>query len=213
MIERRHLRDQVGDLIRDRIVQQRLPANQSIGEVALAEELGVSRTPVRETLLGLERDGFVRAVPGRGFIVLPLSTEEARQLYPIVWTLERLAISEMKEIRPEQIAQLRTINARLAAAATPEERTQCDTEWHRCLAAIGGNARLLAFLEGIKASIARYEYEFMNIADRRDCSVAEHEEIACLLEAAPPRTADAADAVEAQWRRGMDIVLAAIAAR
>ena len=73
MIERRHLREHLGEVIRDRIVRQRLPANQSIGEVALAAELGVSRTPVRETLLGLERDGFVKAVPGRGFVVLPLS--------------------------------------------------------------------------------------------------------------------------------------------
>ena len=178
MIERRHLREQVGELIRERIVHQRLPANQSIGEVALAEELGVSRTPVRETLLGLERDGFVKAVPGRGFVVLPLSAEEARQLYPIVWSLETLALREAKWIPAELIAQLRAANAQLAAATTPQERTQRDSEWHRCLVSISGNPRLTRVLEGVKASIARYEHAFLDASDRRDHSVEEHERIA-----------------------------------
>lgn len=210
MIERRHLREQVGELIRERIVQQRLPANQSIGEVALAEELGVSRTPVRETLLGLERDGFVKAVPGRGFVVQPLSADEARQLYPIVWSLEKLALDEIVEVPAETIARLRAINAELATAVTPEERAERDGAWHGCLVGIGGNARLVALLASVKASIARYEHAFLNVADRRDHSVAEHEAMTRLLEESPAR---AAEALEAHWRQGLRIVLAGIAAR
>lgn len=210
MIERRHLREQVTELIRERIVQQRLPANQSIGEVALAEELGVSRTPVRETLLGLERDGFVKAVPGRGFVVLPLSADEARQLYPIVWSLEKLALDEVEKAPAETIARLRAINADLAAAVTPEERTRRDAEWHRCLVSIGGNQRLLSVLAGIKASIARYEHAFLDVADRRDHSVAEHDHMTGLLEQDPGL---AAGALETHWRQGLAVVLAAIAAR
>jgi DNA-binding GntR family transcriptional regulator len=210
MLERRHLREQLGELIRDRIVHQRLPVNQSVGEVALAEELGVSRTPVRETLLGLERDGFVRAVPGRGFVVQPLSAEEAQQLYPIVWGLETLALREAERVPPERIAELRAINERLAAAETPEERTRRDSEWHRCLVSTGGNARLLKVLDGLKASIARYEHAFLDAADRRDHSVAEHEAIIRLLEKDP---ALAAAAIETHWRDGLAVVLAAISAR
>ncbi len=207
MIERRHLREQVGEMIRDRIVHQRLPVNQSIGEVALAAELGVSRTPVRETLLGLERDGFVKAVPGRGFVVLPLSAEEARQLYPVVWTLEKLALDGVGEAPVELVAQLRQINTSLTAAATPQERTRRDTEWHRCLVSISGNRRLLAVLEGVKANIERYEHAFLDASDRRDHSVAEHERITQLLEQRP---ALAAEAIEMHWREGLDVVLAAI---
>ena len=210
MIERRHLREQVGELIRERIVQQRLPANQSIGEVALAEELGVSRTPVRETLLGLERDGFVKAVPGRGFVVLPLSAEEARQLYPIVWSLEKLALDGIESVPTDTIVRLRAINAELAEAGTPEERTRRDGEWHRCLVSIGGNERLFTLLAGIKGAIARYEHAFLDLADRRDHSVAEHEAMTRLLETEPAR---AAEAIEAHWRQGLAVVLAAIAAR
>lgn len=210
MLERRHLRAQLGELIRDRIVDQRLPANQSVGEVALAEELGVSRTPVRETLLGLERDGFVRAVPGRGFVVQPLSADEARQLYPIVWTLEKLALSEVKQAPADLVAELRDINAVLAEAATPQERTRRDSEWHRRLVSIGGNRRLMSLLEGVKTSIARYEHTFLDTADRRDHSVEEHEEITRLLERDP---ALAAGAIEAHWRDGLAVVLAAIPSR
>ena len=207
MIERRHLRDQLGEAIRDRIVRQRLPANQSIGEHALASELGVSRTPVRESLLGLERDGFVKAVPGRGFVVLPLSSEEARQLYPIVWSLERLALSEVTEVEPALIEQLREINRSLPYAATPQERIQRDSEWHRCLVSVSGNQRLIAVLEGIKASIARYEHAYVDASGPCDESVQEHEHIANMLEKSP---ALGAEAIEAHWRRGLNIVLAAI---
>lgn len=206
-IERRHLRDRIGDAIRDRIVRQRLPANQSIGENALASELGVSRTPVRETLLGLERDGFVKSVPGRGFVVQPLSAEEARQLYPIVWTLERLALSEVAEVQPELIAQLRGINRSLSSVATPQERIQKDADWHRCLVSASGNKRLMAVLEGVKASIARYEHAYVDASGPCEDSLAEHEHIAKLLERSP---ALAAAAIEAHWRRGLDVVLAAI---
>ncbi|MCL6697652.1 GntR family transcriptional regulator [Sphingomonas sp. NSE70-1] len=207
IIERRHLRDQLGEAIRDRIVRQRLPANQSIGENALASELGVSRTPVRETLLGLERDGFVKAVPGRGFVVLPLSAEEARQLYPIVWSLERLALSDVTEVSPDLIAKLRGLNRNLESATTPQERKQIDADWHRCLISVSGNQRLAAMLEGAKASIARYEHAYMDAAGPCDQSIEEHEHIASLLDESP---ALAADAIEAHWRRGLAVILVAI---
>ena len=201
------MRDQLGEAIRDRIVHQRLPANQSIGEHALASELGVSRTPVRETLLGLERDGFVKSVPGRGFVVLPLSSDEARQLYPIVWSLESLALSEITAVKPELVEQLRKINRSLACAATPQERIRIDSEWHHCLISASGNPRLTAVLEGLKASIARYEHAYMDASGPCEQSLEEHEHIAKLLEESP---ALAAQAVEAHWRRGLDVILTAI---
>jgi len=206
-IDRRHLRDRLGAAIRERIVRQRLPANQSIGETALASELGVSRTPVRETLLGLERDGFVKSVPGRGFVVQPLSAEEARQLYPIVWSLERLALSDVTEVRPELIEQLRELNRRLDTATTPQERIRIDSEWHRCLVSVSGNQRLTALLEGVKASLARYEHAYMDVSGPCDQSVVEHEQIVQMLEENP---ALAAQAIEAHWRRGFAVTLLAI---
>ena len=206
-IERRHLRDQLGEAIRDRIVRQRLPANQSIGENALASELGVSRTPVRETLLGLERDGFVKSIPGRGFVVLPLSADEARQLYPIVWSLERLALSDVTEVGSDLIAELREINRCLASATTAEERIRLDSEWHRCLVSASGNERLIALLEGVKASLARYEHAYMDATGPRGTSIEEHERIATLLEESPSL---AAEAIEAHWRRGLAVILVAI---
>jgi DNA-binding GntR family transcriptional regulator len=207
LVERRHLRDQLTEAIRDRIVHQRLPANQSIGEHALASELGVSRTPVREALLGLERDGFVKSVPGRGFVVLPLSSKEASQLYPIVWTLERLALTDVAEVKPELIERLRRINHSLTSAATPQERIQRDSDWHRTLVSVSRNDRLLTILEGTKASIARYEHAYVDATRTRDDSLAEHEQIAALLETNP---ALAAQAIEDHWRRGLNVVLAAI---
>jgi DNA-binding GntR family transcriptional regulator len=208
MIERQHLRAALTEAIRERIVAQRLPANHSIGEVALAEELGVSRTPIREALFGLEHDGFVKAMPGRGFVVLPLSADEARQLYPIVWSLETLALSESAVIPPRVIAQLREINARLAVAAT-FQRTGIDAEWHRCLVSVSRNRRLLAMLDSVKASISRYEHAYLDVHEFCGRSIAEHEHVTTMLEQS---LALGAEAIETHWRQGLETILNAIAA-
>src|SRR3954467_9053025 len=92
MSERPHLRSSLREGIRDMIVRQELLPGRSIGEVALSRKLGVSRTPVREALLALEQDGLVRSRHGRGFTVVPLTRQEAADTYPIIWSLERLAI-------------------------------------------------------------------------------------------------------------------------
>ena len=90
-----------------------LPGNR-LQDVLLAAELGVSRTPVREALLRLERDGLVESDPNRGFFVAPLSRKEVAEIYPMVWALECLALDSCEPPTPPQIQALRQINAEMA---------------------------------------------------------------------------------------------------
>ena len=82
------LREQVRDLIRDRIVRGQLAPGNRLVERTLAEELGVSRVPVREALNLLKGEGFVQDVPRRGVIVTTLSREDIDDLFEVREALE-----------------------------------------------------------------------------------------------------------------------------
>jgi DNA-binding GntR family transcriptional regulator len=91
-IQRLSLRDQVRDELAGWLNDGRLKPGQRLEEERLARAMGVSRTPLREALASLARDGLVDAVPHRGFRVPALSVEVVRDLYPIIGSLEALAV-------------------------------------------------------------------------------------------------------------------------
>ena len=199
-----HPRIRVAELIGQKIIRQDLPAGRSVGEAALASELGVSRTPVREALLGLASEGLVRSQRGRGFVVQPLTASEARQIYPIIAALERLAIESSAPASPAQMERLRHINAQLAQSESPHERMRLDASWHRAITSGCENPRLTSLIEANKQTALRYEYAYLKNAALRDTSLGEHDAIAALYEHDPR---SAAEAIELHWIRGLEAVL------
>jgi DNA-binding GntR family transcriptional regulator len=85
------LYQEIADIIRDRIVEGILPAGSFIDEPALAEELEVSRTPVREALKVLAFEGLVDLFPNQGSYVSEITAEDARQLIELLAQLEGIA--------------------------------------------------------------------------------------------------------------------------
>ena len=196
---RQNLRDRLHEGIRQRIVLGQLPPDISVGETALAGEFNVSRTPVREALLGLERDGFVKAIPGRGFVVAPLSADEARQFYPILWTLEGLAVRSGRLDR-SRLKELQSLNARLGQVSSIEERVTLDSQWHRMLVGASGNPALERMVDGIRFSVYRYEYAYLTSHDPSHRSCDEHAHITDLFVSDPEA---AAVALEQHWKDGL----------
>src|SRR3954449_7857359 len=86
------LRSDLIEEITTRVLDGRFAAGARVNEVHLARELGVSRTPLREALIGLADRGLLVSAPGRGFLVPPFDPDEARRLYPLVAELEALAL-------------------------------------------------------------------------------------------------------------------------
>ena len=180
-----------------------------MGEVALAARLGVSRTPVREALLELERDGLVRSERGRGFTILPLTPDDAREIYPIIWTLERLALQQTKAVSAAMTRRLQAVNDKLKSARSPLERVRLDTEWHQLLVSSCRNDRLLAIIAATKRSIERYEYAYLARPHFRDRSADEHDQLLAIVGTDIPR---AAAKLEDHWRDGMNSVIQALTA-
>jgi len=197
-------RARLAEVIGDKIIRQQLPAGRSIGEAALANELGVSRTPVREALLGLESDGLIEAQRGRGFIVQPLSLSEAEQIYPIIAALERLAVETSVGDPDPVISRLSELNRELAVAESPHERMRIDAAWHRAITSGCSNKRLISLIEATKQTALRYEYAYLKSAALRDTSIDEHDAIAALYARNPK---DAGQALEHHWLRGLSAIL------
>src|ERR1700730_10311746 len=82
------LRDQVLDGLRQAIVEQRLPPGQRLIERELVEQIGVSRTTIREVLRQLTAEGLVTTIPQKGAVVAAPSPEEAADLYEVRAALE-----------------------------------------------------------------------------------------------------------------------------
>jgi DNA-binding GntR family transcriptional regulator len=201
-ITRVPLREQVHHAIVGRILREELAPGSRISDSALASELGVSRTPVREALLRLEREGFLESDIGRGFFVKPLSAREVREMYPIVASLEVLAMRQAPPPTRARLAELERINAEIIRVQDdPERRIDLDLLWHSTLVQGCENERLLSMIASLKAVIRRYEYAYMQNAGHILVSTRIHEQMVHALEQG--NTAEAEELLEQSWDFGV----------
>ncbi|HYM82191.1 MAG TPA: GntR family transcriptional regulator [Candidatus Limnocylindria bacterium] len=198
------LRSEVRRRLMDRMLRGDPAPGAGINEGRLAAELGVSRTPLREALLGLEWEGFVRTEPGRGFSVQPLTSREAEEIYPMLWTLEGLALRAGGWPRG-QLAELERINARLGlAGGDAGAALECDVRWHRALLERCRNRSLLEAIAALKNRAYRYETHYMRDSGRVITSFTQHQAIASAI-----RSGDEPEALrllEANWRVSLEFL-------
>lgn len=115
---------QIHDIIRERIMMLDYPPGEKLSEVALANEFGVSRTPLRRVLAGLEDEGLLRSVHGVGTIVTDVDLEELAQVYRLRMELVVLiADLDPAPVIDETLASFRALHERaLALRQTPAPR-------------------------------------------------------------------------------------------
>jgi DNA-binding GntR family transcriptional regulator len=109
-IVRDNISDTVAVELRNRIVAGRLPAGERINEVHLSQQLGVSRTPLREALARLAQEGALRHVARIGYFVRPLTLEEFEQIYAIRPILDPEALRLAGLPSRDRLERLRDIN-------------------------------------------------------------------------------------------------------
>jgi DNA-binding GntR family transcriptional regulator len=172
----------VGDAIRDRIVAGALRPGQRINEVALAAELGVSRTPLREALAGLASEGAVRVVPRSGSYVAEISAAEVEQLYPIRAILDPVALEMAGIPRAERLRELRALNARMRQARDPKRVIALDDRFHAELLAGCPNRVMLQLIDQLVWRTRRYELILMSNDRAAKNAADEHDAILDALE-------------------------------
>jgi DNA-binding GntR family transcriptional regulator len=211
----------VYDELRGLIVWGQLPPGARIAERAVAERLGLSRTPVRSALHRLQQEGFVASV-GRGadqrLIVAPLTADDGREVFLIVGHLEGLAArmaAQLPKARRDQIVRhLRSLNRELGV----ESRKQIgisrifdlDMDFHRAYVENVAGPRVVALHRAIKPQTERYVRLYVSsLLDELPTSVKEHE---IIIRAIARGDGSAAQrAVETNWHNAADRLAKVIA--
>lgn len=203
------LRERVYIQIRERIIDGRLVPGTRLRDVEIAETLGVSRTPVREAIRRLQDEGFVIAEASRWTKVADVNIADAEDLYPIVWTLERLAVKLGGPWNAEAIEGLRAVNDRLAKAldvGDARAASEADTDFHDQIVHRAGNRDLGAIIAQLRVRLRRLEIAYFDGTAAGHQSVIEHERVIAALESGD-RDAGGHE-IEHNWRASLSRLFA-----
>ena len=174
------LREAVTDAIREAIVTGRYKPGERLYEDRIANELEVSRNPVRESLQALAAESFVELEPRRGARVVEIDRVRARELFEVRGSLEGLAagLAAMRRTDTEVDALVDIVSSGGDAAARQslDELPMLNTKFHDLLADMANNTMLTDTL-GQLSGVIRWIYA-ERLQDRVDASWAEHRAIA-----------------------------------
>ena len=189
--------------ILERVAAGSIPPGTRIKDSALAGELGVSRTPVREALLRLVREGVLAADMGRGFSVRPLDAVEMQETGVILARLEGLALELSGDIPTQRLSELGEIDRQLAAIrGNPERCIDLDEQWHRVLLQGCTNERLLSMIRSLWQVPRRYMRAYLRHEGHLSLSTQHHARIIEALRRNDRETAAARFTYH--WQRGIE---------
>jgi DNA-binding GntR family transcriptional regulator len=157
-----------------------------LDERSLAEEFGISRTPVREAMAQLEREGFVRSVPRRGVYVVRKSRREVIELITAWAALEGMAARLITQnASDEEIASLRRMFATFEDGkirAHLDEYSEINIEFHQTIVRLSRNAVLTQLAENLFTHMRMIRRKTIGEKDRADRSIRDHMHIIEALE-------------------------------
>jgi DNA-binding GntR family transcriptional regulator len=162
------------------------PGEVRLDERQLASDLGISRTPVREAMVQLEREGFVRSVPRRGIYVVRKTKQEVIELITAWAALECMAARLITQnAADEEIASLRAMfatfeNGRLHAKL--DEYSEVNIEFHQAIIRMSRNGVLIDLAANLFAHMRMIRRKTIGESDRADRSISDHMNIIRAIE-------------------------------
>lgn len=187
LAKRSTLRGEVANLLRKRILDGDIPSGERLIETEIAEQLGVSRMPVREALRMLESEGLIKSVPRKGLIVTEYTEDDIREYYTIREALEVCAVRiVIDKITPEEIRELEHYcrmaeDARLAG--NRDEVCEWTAKFNDRLYDCCGMPRLKEQIKNTHKYLRTFRFTSFKEPERTVQALREHEEILRLVAA------------------------------
>ena len=181
------LRDVVFNTLREAILRGDLEPGERLMEIALANRLGVSRTPIREAIRKLELEGLVVMIPRKGAHVASITKKDLQDVLEVRTSLEilaaKLACERMDDQQRENLYQalehfkdvLKTKDVTAIAGA--------DVDFHDVIFASTQNARLVQILNNLREQMYRYRLEYLKGFSSHERLLQEHRALAAAIEA------------------------------
>jgi DNA-binding GntR family transcriptional regulator len=176
------LRELVFESLRESIISGMLNPGERLMEIQLAEEMGVSRTPVREAIRKLELEGLVVMIPRKGAYVAGLSLKDIADVFEIRRALEGLAAELAAErITEEELEELERylvrISEEIEVGGDLDKVVEIDTDFHTLLYKASRNYRLSQIINNLREQIQRFRTTSLSYPGRMKVAVEEHRRI------------------------------------
>lgn len=172
------LREVVCETLREAIRGGVLKPGERLMEIQLAEELGVSRTPVREAIRKLELEGYVIMMPRRGTYVANLSIRDVNEVFEIRTTLDSLAsglaAERITDEELERLERLLVLIGEYIEQNDMEKIVETDMEFHDILYQASRNARLVGIIYNLREQLTRFRSTSMAYPGRLKETLEEH---------------------------------------
>jgi len=181
----RSLKDLVYDFLREQIQKGNLMPGDSINMDKTAKKLGISKTPLREALIKLETEGFVKIIPWSGVVVNHLTLKDFQECYQIIGVLESSALlnisDSMKQKHINQMDKLNKHMQEMLEAKDFDSYYDDNLAFHSVYLDISDNEQLIKTIDILKKRI--YEFSRPNefIKEWEDVSLAEHKQLVKFL--------------------------------
>jgi len=204
MISKISLRDQVKIYLQNQMLNGNISFNERISLPAVAKELDVSVTPIREALTQLEQSKIVVAIPNRGFFLPALNKKEAVEIYPIIAQLEHMAISQ-STYSDKDILALEKIQRAIDKATSPMKIVTKDLKFHEVLLQNFENTILKQIVADLKVRVFLYEFHYMKVSELSELSANYHQNIIQHLKKGNSKKA--ANLIKESWLTSIDFII------
>jgi DNA-binding GntR family transcriptional regulator len=195
-IVRSSLYVEAADLLRERIFNGELAPGSWIDELALCNQMGISRTPMREALKVLASEGLVQLEARRGCYVSEVSDQDIDDIFPVIALLEGCCAREAAtRATAEDLAQLEVLHERLARYAKVRrinDYYQVNMQIHESIIRLAGNRWLGQVIGDLRKILKLSRQQQLRLPGRIESSCAEHMAVFAALKARDPDGADAA---------------------
>ena len=205
-INRLPIREDVFRKLLNWIMDGTLRPGEKIVDKELAEHMGVSRTPVREALRRLEDKGLVESSANRWTRISEIPSKEPEMIYPIIWTLEKLALSiAISSMTEKDFAKMERANNELKVALEKNDSvaaSNADAKFHGIFLERSHNVHLIKIIEDLKIKYSRIEVIFFKGLLIAKSSIEEHKALIAALRAGAIVLAE--KILHSNWEKGLE---------
>jgi DNA-binding GntR family transcriptional regulator len=178
LAESPNLRERVYEILKKAIIFQEILPGEKIDEEGVAKQLGVSRTPIRESLCRLENEGIVKIIPRRGAFVVKHSKERIIEILLVREVLEgfaaRLAVGHIDERTIEEMKSLFKDFSEANIRDRSRDYTQADLKFHTLVVKKSKNSWLMSLMNILNDHIQMLRLRTVALEGRPEHSLLEH---------------------------------------
>lgn len=175
------IRDVVFNTLREAILTGKLAPGERLMEKRIAEDIGVSRTPIRESLRRLQLEGLVDITPRKGAVVSAISEKDIRNVLEVRAALEALAVKlACRNMTPEQFKTIKTCAEEFDSRRMESDyrlAAELDEAFHNAIYDAAGNDKLIHILSNLRIQMFRFRAEYLKSIKHREKIAREHREL------------------------------------